>query len=459
MKYQLTNIQDFMEMLEKTGKKIIAFGTGKGMSVFEDINEYISILCDDWKNPWYVSGETDREYVHSFGKIEDYIEFFVDNDEAKKENCISCGARSFEIQGAELLDRIDSEGYVILITVIKKEYKEEIIKQLENIDNLRDAECYSAFEDMHYYDRINRGLVIERIIMPQLGAVNNEAAWKYIENTLEEYKGYSQRAYEDIKDRIEKGEYINHWIEFQITTICTLRCKYCGAHMTRLPEHHHVPIEQVISDIDTYFSVIDDCIGVQLGSGEAVLYPWLDIVLEKLLSINKVKLISIVTNGIMYPTNEKVLRQLANPKVVITMSNYRMPQKTDATRKFYKEQGISLIFLEDQEYWAAMGSKIYERKETKEKLVTKFMSCVMAKECPQVIYEGKMYSCGKTAWYMQFCDFKPTHDYIEFDNYTDKETLKRDLIALRLQPFLEACDWCDVTEDLPLVTPGEQIEV
>lgn len=31
MKHCLTNIQDFMEMLESTGKRIIAFGTGGGV--------------------------------------------------------------------------------------------------------------------------------------------------------------------------------------------------------------------------------------------------------------------------------------------------------------------------------------------------------------------------------------------------------------------------------------------
>lgn len=458
MKRCLTNIQDFMEMLESTGKRVIAFGTGMGyINSIKNIDDFITILCDNWRSPEYAVGENKKDYLHHFGNIEEYIDFLVDNDPAKKGTDLVMGGYSFRIYDTEILSKIDSARYVILLTVIKNEYKDEILNQLEKIDNLREIMCYSAFDDMHYYDRKNRGLVIERIILPHLGAVN-DVAWRYIEDTHEEYRGYSENVYDDVKNRVERGEYINHWIEFHITTICNLRCKYCAAHIPKLPEHHHVPIEQVLNDIDIWLDVIDDCIGVQLGTGEAVLYPQLDIVLEKLCSNKKVKVISIVTNGIKYPTNEKVLRQLADPKVVIVMSNYNMPRKTDITREFYKKHEISVIFLEEQKYWSAMGEHIYDRMDTRENLILKFMNCCMAKACPQVIYEGKMYSCGKTARFIDFCDLNTSHDYVDFEKYTDTNSLKKALIELRMEPYLDSCGWCDVPYKLAVVSPGEQIE-
>lgn len=458
MNYCRTNIQDFMEMLESTGKKIIAFGTGRGYShAIKSFNDFISMLCDSWKTPEYVVEETKREYLYSFGKIEKYIDFLIDNDPAKKGTDLFMGEDSFRICDVGILSKIDPACYVILITVLNKEYKNEIVKQLEGIDNLKEIMCYNAFEDMHFYGRKNRGLVIERMIMPYLDAVK-DVAWKYIENVFEEYRGYSDKIYENVKQRVERGEYINHWIEFQITTICNLKCKYCAAHIPKLPEHHHVSIKQVLNDIDLWLDVIDDCIGVQLGNGEAVLYPQLDVVLDKLCSNKKVKVISIVTNGVKYPTDKKILHCLSNPKVVMVMSNYNMPALTDVTRKFYKEHDITVIFLDEQTHWRAMGEHIYDRKDMKDDLAVKFMNCSMARVCPMVIYEGKMYNCGKTPRFMEFCDFRTTHDYVVLDKYIDKKILKKALIELRLEPYLDSCGWCDIPEERAMVPPGEQIE-
>ncbi len=458
MKHCLTNIQDFMEMLESTGKRIIAFGTGGGYNrAIKRMNEFITVLCDNWITPEYVIDEMEKEYLHHFGKIEEYIDFLVDNDSIKKGTDLVMGEYSFKLYDTEILSRIDPNHYVILITVIKNEYKDEIVKQLEKIDNLKDVAYYSAFDDMHYYDRKNRGLVIERMILPCIDAVN-DVTWRCLEDSFEKYREYSNNIYEHTIQRVERGEYLNHWIEIQVTTICNLKCRYCAAHIPKLPKHYHVPIEQVLKDINIWLDVIDDCIGVQLGSGEVVLYPQLDIVLEKLCSDKKVKVISIVTNGIKYPTDESVLRQLANPKVVIVMSNYNMPNKTDITREFYKSHGISVIFLEEQKTWIAMGEHIYDRMDTREDLIVKYMNCSM-RDCPQVLYEGKMYSCGKTPRFKDFCDFNFAHDCVDFDTYTDRKSLKKALIELRMEPYLDSCGWCDLPYNkLSIVSPGEQIK-
>lgn len=458
MNYCKTNVQDFMEMLKSTGKRIIAFGAGEGYKTeLESMNHFISILCDNWRTPDYAVDEMGKEYALQFDNIEDYIDFFVDNDSCKTGNKITLGKCTFEINDIEALKRINCYDYVILITVINKHYQKEIIKQLNAIDNLSKIVCYSIANDMHYYEKKNRGFVIERMILPYLDFVKSRE-WMHIENTIEKYSGYHNKVYDEVKQRIERGECICHGVEIQVTTVCNLKCKYCLVCIPKLPKQHHVSVEQVLNDIDIFLDIVDDCPHIQLGSGEAVLYPWLDQVLEKLISNEKVKLITIITNGMKYPTDEKILRNLANPKVVIIMSNYHKPHITDITREFYKEHGVYVDFWEEQEYFRIMGQDICNRHESWEEMHAKLMNCGYGTLCPQVIYEGRMFVCGKTPRYIELCNTTFAHDFVDLKDFKNKEELKHAFTTLRMKSHLDSCGWCDAMDEAVLVPAGEQME-
>ena len=45
---------------------------------------------------------------------------------------------------------------------------------------------------------------------------------------------------------------------------------------------------------------------------------------------------------------------------------------------------------------------------------------------------------------MEVSDFDSEHDYIDFVNYQTEEELKRALIKLNLEPYLDGCAWCAV---------------
>lgn len=440
-----TNIQTLFEDIVDNNKKIIVFGVGEQLqNCIDRINKYLEILCDTWKTPAYLQDEPTK-YPYHFGTCEQYIEFALDNDESKKGRIHNINHYEIPIKSFSEFQDYDASKYVILITTLI--YEQEIKEQLKHIS--KDIEFYGCFSDLHYYSKRSRGLIIDRIILPYLDTIKSYTYWRFPEDE-----------YQKIIQLIEKGEFVTNAIAFEVTTVCNLRCKYCTDYIPVLKNHRHLEVEQVIRDIDTFFSVVGRCLRVQLTSGEVLLCPNLNLVLKKLISMDEVQLIEIVTNGMTYPRDENTLKLLANPKVLISMSNYNCPERTDVSRSFYKRNGIKVRFV-DEQYWTIQGLPPYDRKLNKEQLTNHYMDCPMAKVCPQQVSEGKVASCGKIQRFKEVSEFKSSHDFVDLYMYESKEDLRQALIDLKIEPYMDGCGWCDVNfypKEEDCIMPAEQWE-
>lgn len=448
MRYQATNIQDLYEKLMKGEKRVILFGAGNGLRFYvNEINRYIWYLCDDWRTPDYISDES--KYSYSYTALEEFVECIIDNDKKKQHRFRGLNGRQFHVKPVEYLEKIDAEKYILIIVTDK--YENEVKEQLDQIDNIKDMPCYSYCSNMHYYEKHSRGLIVDRVIKPymeQLDYYIVRNGWQYPDDE-----------YDKIKELIEQGEYVANGVAFQITTICNLNCKYCADYVPKMREHRNMDLDKILTDIDTFFSVIGRCLYVQLSTAEALLCPNLGVILEKLLSMDKVRFVEIVTNGVSYPKDEKVLQLLSDPKIAIYMSNYNMPEKSDISRKVYEQHGIHVIFLENQK-WRIEGTQPYNHNLNHEQLCNTYMMCKDAVGCPLEIAEGRLTRCGRIQRFVEVSDFDTEHDYMDFQNYQTKEELKQALIQLNLEPYLEGCAWCAVPCQKPgeFIQPGEQLE-
>ncbi len=442
-----TNIQNMFELLLRGEKRVILFGAGKGLTKYVNkINRYIWWLCDDWKTPAYISNES--QYTHSYVALEQFVDYVIDNDENKQHRYIALNGRQFQVKPAALLEKIDSKKYILIIVTDK--YEKEIREQLEQIENIKDMPRYSYWFNMHYYETYSRGLIVDRVIKPYMEQMENY----YVRNGWQ----YPDNEYDQIKELIGKGEYIANGVAFQITTICNLKCKYCADYVPKMREHRNMDLDKVLDDIDTFFRVTSKCLYVQLSTAEALLCPNLGVILEKLLSMDKVRYIEIFTNGVSYPKDEKVLKLLSNPKIVIYMSNYNMPEKTDMSRKVYEQHGIHVLFSQTQS-WKIEGTPPYDHNLSHEALCNTYMMCEQAYICPHEIAEGRLTRCGRIQRFVEVSDFDSEHDYIDFVNYQTEEELKRALIKLNLEPYLDGCAWCAVPCQKPdaFIPPAEQL--
>lgn len=441
------NIQAMFDVLMKGEKRIILFGAGRGLSHYVNkINNYIWYLCDDWKTPSYISEES--EYPYSYTALEEFVDCIIDNDEKKQRRHVKLNGRLFKVRPVKYLEEIDPAKYMILI--MTDQYENEVRKQLAGIDNIKSVPCYSYWSNMHYYEEYNRGLIVDRVIIPYMERLDHymvQNGWQFPEDE-----------YDKIKELIGRGEYIANGVAFQITTICNLKCKYCADYVPKLHEHRNMDVRKILEDIDTFFSVTSRCLYVQLSTAEVLLCPNLGIILKKLLSMDQVGHIEIFTNGVSYPKDENILKLLSDPRIIIYMSNYNMPEKSDISRKVYEQYGIHVIFYENQA-WKIEGTQPYDHHLSHETLCNTYMMCEQARICPHEIAEGRLTRCGRIQRFVEISEFDTKHDYIDFKDYQTKEDLKQALIALNLEPYLEGCAWCAVPFQKPdeYIQPAEQL--
>lgn len=440
-----TNIQELFEKV-KGGKKLIVYGGGYQFSeCISKIRQYIKTLCDDWKTPGYLDDK--GVYPYSYEDIVDYIEFAIDNDAAKvKKGYFKVGGNKIKVYNQDHLLHVDLSGYLILITT--KNYEEEIKKQIETKVNADDIEYYGFFSDLQHYEKKCRGSIVERIILPYMDMVRMDYYKK--NNSCSETEEYRR-----LIKTIEEGKCVINFISIDITTVCNLRCKNCVDYIPYLKEHRHYPITEIMNSIDRFFGAVDLVYCVSLGSGEALFHPMIKDILRRLLSEEKIERIDLVTNGAAYPSDKELLDILRDSRIMLHMSNYSIPEKTNVSRKFYEEQGIDIRFMYNQN-WREQSNIFADRCLNKEELEHIYLNCEQARICNHFVTDGKYYSCGKIRRILELSDFDSRHDYIELALYQPKE-LKEMIMKQQLEPYMEACSWCDWHEEAVNVKPGEQI--
>lgn len=437
-----TNLQELYENLIDNQKKLILFGIGRQLQYcIDQINIFLNVVCDDWNTPYYI--DNSGKYPYSFDNIVDYVEFAVDNDDEKvKKGYFNLEGKQINIYSSDILNTIKKEKYVILITT--ELYEDEIKHQVHNIDE--SIEYYGFFSDLCHYENKNRGLIAERIIIPYMELIKQPYYQKNRELSDKE-------EYNRLLEYISAGKYVNNIIGFEITTVCNLNCKNCGDYIPKLKKHEHRPTEIVLRDIDIFFEAADLVFCVTLVSGEVLFHPGIKQILKKLLSIDKVERIDLVTNGTRYPDDGELLQILSDKKIMVHMSNYNMPEKTDISRKVYEEHGIDIRFMEEQISWMRVEPDVYSRELDKETLERIYLKCGLARCCPQIIKEGKVYLCGKAIRFEQISAFDSAHDYFDM---LGNRNIKEMLLDIKLEPYMEACNWCDWAEPRMPVKPGEQ---
>lgn len=442
-----TNIQElYTEIKGSKRKRLIVYGIGKEFfGCIQKINQFLKILCDDWKTPDYL--EEKEAYSYSYEDIINSIDFAIDNDINKiKEGYLNFAGKQIKIYSQDYLAHIDLNKYIVLITTSK--FEKAIKRQIESDANLNDIEYY-AFSDLQHYEKKCRGLIVERIILPYMEMVKMDY---YKKNNY-----YSEtEEYDRLTKTIGEGKCVINFIAFDITTICNLNCKNCVDYIPYLKKHSHYPPSEIISSINKFLDAVDLIYCVSLGSAEVLFHPMIKDILKCLLAKENIERIDLVTNGVLYPKDDELLDILADSKIMIHMSDYGISERSAVSRTVYEEHGIDVRFITNQR-WKEQSSIFYDRFLNREQLEYSYLNCDQARVCNHFVTNGKYYSCGKIRRIMELSDFDTSHDYLEMALYSQKE-LKDMIMKQQLEPYMEACSWCDWNDKVAWVKPGEQLK-
>lgn len=124
----------------------------------------------------------------------------------------------------------------------------------------------------------------------------------------------------------EQAKLIIPRITLVISVKCSLRCKDCVNLMQYYNEPYDLGIEELMSEMNEFFDLVDELMEISIVGGEPFLYEDLDKLIQYLISNEKINSIRFTTNGTVVP-KESVLNLMSHKKflfksVIMEMCGY-----------------------------------------------------------------------------------------------------------------------------------------
>lgn len=112
-------------------------------------------------------------------------------------------------------------------------------------------------------------------------------------------------------------------VDISLTEKCTLQCKKCNMFMPYFKNPKNQLCDEVLSDIDAYFSVVDEVKVMNLLGGEPFLYPEILCVINYIGEKyrNRITNLIVFTNAMIVPTDE-VCSAMKKYDVQVQISDY-----------------------------------------------------------------------------------------------------------------------------------------
>lgn len=256
-----------------------------------------------------------------------------------------------------------------------------------------------------------------------------------------------------------KKIYINY-IELVLTTYCTLNCKGCSALMEHYKERKHTDLNVNIKSLDKLLNSIDSLIRLRLLGGEPLCYPYLYEILKYTVKQEKIKRVTIVTNGTLLIKDCKVLELLKNEKCDVFISNYgENSTKIEALINQLKENNIKYAVKEENAFWRDYGD-LECRNRTERELRKQFLKCKIM--CSS-IFNGKLYQCPRSSHGKNLgIILLEENDCVDLlDEKVSFQELRKKLYNFfyKYVPYVNACNYCNAgTKDMKIIQAGVQNE-
>lgn len=231
------------------------------------------------------------------------------------------------------------------------------------------------------------------------------------------------------------------YVELILTTVCTLNCKDCSDLINYYQKPNHIDIDKNIESLKGLMNSIDSLNHLGLLGGEVLCYPYLYEILAFCDNEEKIKKVTIVTNGTLVIKDKRILDILKNEKFNVYISNYGTfsNHKYDLENQL-KENNIKYILKEENMSWKDYGN-IEIRHRNKNELKKQYYNC---NNMYCSILNGKLYQCPRSSNLSNLGIISEgKNNYI--DLLEKNKELKKKIYKFTYGyiPYLEACNYCN----------------
>ena len=248
------------------------------------------------------------------------------------------------------------------------------------------------------------------------------------------------------------------YVEMVLTTRCTLNCKGCSALMNYYKKRSDMDI---IKNIESIRKITNSCNSIKhlrLLGGEPLLYSKMFEMLEFLKKQDKIKRVTIVTNGTLLINDDRVIKILKNDKFDVFISNYGdTSSKKEELIKQLNSNNIKFVIKNENSSWRDYGN-LENRNRKKRELRKQFTNCKVS--CTSIL-DGNIYHCPRSShgYNLKKIPLKE-QDYINLlDENKSEKQLRKELYEFfyKYVPYVEACNYCNsATKEMKMIPSGEQ---
>lgn len=382
-----------------------------------------------WKNKGH-------EYDQIFNKIDEKKEFYL------------FGAGDYGTQFLHIIDtEIKITGYI----------DNNPSKQGEKING---KFCY-ALEDITLSK--NEGIIVTMSQIARILPIEQLIACGYkkdedffiIEEFLSIYYAYK-------KDKVYFSS-----ISFLPSTACNLTCRHCLNFNPFAKNFYVRGWDELVKDIDLFFSCVDHIMLFHISGGEPLLYKYTADLVEYIDKNyrNQIDTLRMVTNGTIVP-QDTILSKLSQCGVEITVDDYR-----DAVPQFQNcfDQLINKLekyhikyYINKSDSWIDLAPEKTDYSDWSELQLE--MHREKCQQSWQELRDGKLYSCNYAA-YATVAGIAGEQDLEEVYDLTKYvPTQKKELVEFRLgytaKGYTNFCKKCRgfTPENSEQVKPAEQVK-
>ena len=240
-----------------------------------------------------------------------------------------------------------------------------------------------------------------------------------------------------------------------VTEKCNLACSFCNMFIPhyQLPKHRDIQI--ILSDIDSYFNLVDYVSIFHLVGGEPFLHPNIKNIIEYILEkySDKIDKFIITTNGTVLP-KEEILEVLKNNHVILSVSNYsnkleKLKSKVERVIDTYKVNNIN-HYVRNNIEWYDFGDLRIKNNMNDEELINHFDSCTAPF---RGLNDGKFYYCHlNTSAVLTKLFPLNDNDYVNLSDVSPADLIKFDLgfTEFGYITFCDNCNGCNTGIKIPV---------
>ena len=248
------------------------------------------------------------------------------------------------------------------------------------------------------------------------------------------------------------------YMDFDVTTHCTLNCKDCCHAMPIYKNTTHVlyNFAKFKTDLNLLLQSIDIIYDFEFLGGEPLLTPELDKMIQYAQTKKQIKHLTMYTNGTIIPS-EKVLNAMSNvPDFLLCISNYSSNPnlshllKHDEIISLCQKYGIHYYLFPADTKWIKTNP-LYKRDRTQQEIEKEWNHCWQRDNL--VFCDGKLYPCQKALAIDK--NISPISTKYETVDFRRDKQANKSLIKFFSLPYMNVCDYCksDATQ---LTKPAQQ---